>query len=121
MNSLRPRLPSESVIRLVFLVAAEVVSIGEVLMLIDDEDSIEIFHNFVKSGDDSKRTDTSLELLTNKDSFPRELDRQGAVVAFRGSGNAVRELASSGLLREGLRGLPRIPWNQINFATSPPH
>ena len=67
-----------------FLVAAEVGSVGEVLMLIDDEDSIKLFFDDAKYWDDSKRKDTTLELLANKGSFPTKLDRKGAVVAFRG-------------------------------------
>ena len=35
-----------------FLVAAEVGSVGEVLMLIDDEDSIKLFFDDVKFWDD---------------------------------------------------------------------
>ena len=88
MNNIRTKLPSVCVTCLIFLVAANVRSFGEILMLIDDKDSIEMFFDDAKFWDDSKRKDTSLDLLANKGSFPTEADRKGAAVAFRGPGNA---------------------------------
>ena len=64
------------------------------------------------------RKDTTLEILANKGSFPTELDRKGAVVAFRGPGNAgndVGYLARSGLLREGFALITKNPVESNEF------
>lgn len=115
---MRPRLYPVCVTCLIPLVAANPRSVGDILMLIDDEDSIEMFFDDAKFWDDSKRKDTSLELLTNKGSFPTELDRKGAAVAFRGPGNAGNDvgfLARSGLLREGVALITKNPVESNEF------
>lgn len=118
MNGRRTRLASVYVTCLTLLIAADIRSFGEVLMLIDDEDSIKLFFDDAKFWDDSKRKDTRLELLADKSSFPTEADRKGAVVAFRGPGNTgndVGYLARSGLLKEGFALIAKNPVESNEF------
>ena len=112
VKSVLVRPPLVYITCLIFLCVVTTVSFGKVLMLIDDEDSINLLFDDAKYWDETANKNTKVELLAGRDPFTTKADRKGAAVAFRGPGNAgndVGYLARSGLLNEGFALITKNP------------